>query len=35
MFSSLVAHMNQSLRIDSAHRFTDQEAVPSWLSPSN
>lgn len=31
MFSSLVRHMNDSMRIDSYREFTNQVEVPSWL----
>lgn len=31
MFSALIEHMNQSLRINRSATFTEQEEVPSWL----
>ncbi len=35
MFTSLVGHMNQALRIDSAHLFSSTEVIPAWLSASS
>jgi hypothetical protein len=31
MFSALVEHMNDSLRVDRSLRFTEQEMAPAWL----
>jgi hypothetical protein len=31
MFSMLVSHMHESLRIDSGYKFTQEVEVPSWL----
>lgn len=31
MFSRLVAHMTESLRIDQSDKFTEKERVPAWL----
>lgn len=32
MFSCLVEHMNESVRVDRSIKFTKREEVPSWLS---
>lgn len=32
MFSSLVEHMNESVRVDRSIKFTKREEVPAWLS---
>jgi hypothetical protein len=31
MFSMLVEHMHESLRIESGYKFTQEVEVPAWL----
>ncbi len=35
MFSSLVAFMNESIKIDRGRDFTESEKIPSWLSQNS
>lgn len=35
MFSHLVAHMNDAMRVDSSRAFTSEERIPSWLCRTN
>jgi len=34
MFSSLVRHMNDELKIRRGRDYTEEEVLPSWLSPN-
>jgi len=35
MFESLILHMNEAIKIDSARYFTQKEIIPTWLSKTN